>query len=61
MSRRGAETVRAPPPQHVSGGVKIAIEVGDLDMTVETPRELGARIPNIVTDVGGRQIINEDP
>jgi catechol 2,3-dioxygenase-like lactoylglutathione lyase family enzyme len=44
------------------GGNRFAIEVSDLDGRVSALREQGARFRNdIVTGVGGRQILVEDP
>jgi catechol 2,3-dioxygenase-like lactoylglutathione lyase family enzyme len=44
------------------GWNRFAIEVGDLAAMVETLRSAGARFRNdIVTGVGGKQIILEDP
>jgi catechol 2,3-dioxygenase-like lactoylglutathione lyase family enzyme len=44
------------------GWNRFAIEVQDLAATVETLREAGARFRNeIVTGVGGKQIIVDDP
>jgi catechol 2,3-dioxygenase-like lactoylglutathione lyase family enzyme len=44
------------------GWNRFAIEVGDLAATVEELRDLGVRFRNeIVTGVGGKQIIAEDP
>src|SRR5438874_7839972 len=44
------------------GWNRFAIEVSDLDGTVERLREAGARFRNqIVTGVAGRQILVEDP
>ena len=44
------------------GWNRFAIEVSDLDSLVGTLREQGARFRNeIVTGVGGRQILLEDP
>jgi len=48
--------------QEPGGWNRFAIEVSDLDATVETLREAGARFRNdIVTGVGGKQILIEDP
>jgi catechol 2,3-dioxygenase-like lactoylglutathione lyase family enzyme len=50
---------RRPQP---GGWNRFAIEVGDLAAMVETLRSAGARFRNdIVTGVGGKQIILEDP
>jgi hypothetical protein len=47
--------------QEPGGWNRFAIEVSDLDATVETLREAGARFRNdIVTGVGGKQILLED-
>jgi catechol 2,3-dioxygenase-like lactoylglutathione lyase family enzyme len=44
------------------GWNRFSLEVSDLDSTVETLRTNGARFRNeIVTGVGGRQILVEDP
>jgi catechol 2,3-dioxygenase-like lactoylglutathione lyase family enzyme len=44
------------------GWNRIQLEVADLDATVDTLRAHGARFRNdIVTGVGGRQILVEDP
>jgi catechol 2,3-dioxygenase-like lactoylglutathione lyase family enzyme len=48
--------------QEPGGWNRFAIEVGDLATTVDALREAGARFRNdIVTGVGGKQIIVEDP
>ena len=48
--------------QHPGGWNRFALVVEDLDATVERLRAAGARFRNdIVTGVGGRQIIVEDP
>src|SRR5258708_895400 len=48
--------------QEPGGWNRFAIEVADLDAAVETLRQAGARFRNdIVTGVGGKQIIVEDP
>jgi len=48
--------------QEPGGWNRFVIEVSDLDATVETLREAGARFRNdIVTGVGGKQILLEDP
>jgi catechol 2,3-dioxygenase-like lactoylglutathione lyase family enzyme len=48
--------------QEPGGWNRFAIEVSDLTATVETLRESGARFRNeIVTGVGGKQILVEDP
>ena len=48
--------------QEPGGWNRFAIEVSDLNATVETLREAGARFRNeIVTGVGGKQILVEDP
>jgi catechol 2,3-dioxygenase-like lactoylglutathione lyase family enzyme len=48
--------------QEPGGWNRFAIEVSDLDATVETLREAGARFRNdVVTGVGGKQILLEDP
>jgi catechol 2,3-dioxygenase-like lactoylglutathione lyase family enzyme len=50
---------RNPEP---GGWNRFAIEVSDLASTVETLRKAGARFRNdIVTGVGGKQILVEDP
>lgn len=44
------------------GWNRFAIEVSDLDATVATLRQAGARFRNdIVTGIGGKQILVEDP
>ena len=44
------------------GWNRFAIEVGDLAATVDGLREVGVRFRNeIVTGVGGKQILAEDP
>ena len=44
------------------GWSRFALEVADLDATVERLRRNGARFRNdIVTGVGGKQILLEDP
>ncbi len=48
--------------QEPGGWNRFAIEVADLSATVETLRKAGARFRNdIVTGVGGKQILVEDP
>ena len=48
--------------QQPGGWNRFAIEVGDLGTTVDMLRKAGARFRNdIVTGVGGKQIILEDP
>jgi catechol 2,3-dioxygenase-like lactoylglutathione lyase family enzyme len=48
--------------QEPGGWNRFAIEVSDLNATVETLRKAGARFRNdMVTGVGGKQIIVEDP
>jgi catechol 2,3-dioxygenase-like lactoylglutathione lyase family enzyme len=48
--------------QEPGGWNRFAIEVADLSATVETLRRAGARFRNdIVTGVGGKQILVEDP
>jgi catechol 2,3-dioxygenase-like lactoylglutathione lyase family enzyme len=48
--------------QEPGGWNRFAIEVADLNTTVETLRKAGTRFRNdIVTGVGGKQIIVEDP
>jgi predicted enzyme related to lactoylglutathione lyase len=48
--------------QEPGGWNRFAIEVSDLAATVESLRKAGARFRNeIVTGVGGRQILVEDP
>jgi catechol 2,3-dioxygenase-like lactoylglutathione lyase family enzyme len=50
---------RMPQP---GGWNRFSIEVGDLDATIAALRESGARFRNdVVTGVGGRQILVEDP
>jgi catechol 2,3-dioxygenase-like lactoylglutathione lyase family enzyme len=44
------------------GWNRFTLEVSDLEATVKTLREAGARFRNnIVTGVGGKQILVEDP
>jgi catechol 2,3-dioxygenase-like lactoylglutathione lyase family enzyme len=48
--------------QEPGGWNRFAIEVADLNATVDKLREAGARFRNdVVTGVGGKQIIVEDP
>jgi len=48
--------------QEPGGWNRFAIEVADISATVETLRRAGARFRNdIVTGVGGKQILVEDP
>ena len=48
--------------QEPGGWNRFALEVSDLETTVKTLREAGARFRNnIVTGVGGKQILVEDP
>jgi predicted enzyme related to lactoylglutathione lyase len=48
--------------QEPGGWTRFAMEVRDLDATVEALRAAGARFRNqIVTGVGGKQLLVEDP
>jgi catechol 2,3-dioxygenase-like lactoylglutathione lyase family enzyme len=48
--------------QEPGGWNRFTLEVSDLEATVKTLREAGARFRNnIVTGVGGKQILVEDP
>lgn len=50
---------RVPEP---GGWNRFSLEVADLDATVETLRQAGVRFRNdIVTGVGGKQILLDDP
>lgn len=50
---------RLPEP---GGWNRFAIEVSDLDATVEALRKTGARFRNdIITGIGGKQILVDDP
>jgi catechol 2,3-dioxygenase-like lactoylglutathione lyase family enzyme len=58
----GGQPMPDGTPQAPGGWNRFAIEVHDLGATVEALRRAGARFRNdIVTGVGGRQVIVEDP
>jgi catechol 2,3-dioxygenase-like lactoylglutathione lyase family enzyme len=58
----GGQPMPDGTPQAPGGWNRFALEVGDLEATVAGLRRAGARFRNaIVTGVGGKQIIVEDP
>jgi catechol 2,3-dioxygenase-like lactoylglutathione lyase family enzyme len=58
----GGQAMPDGTQQEPGGWNRFSIEVGDLAATVETLRQAGAHFRNdIVTGVGGKQIIVEDP
>jgi catechol 2,3-dioxygenase-like lactoylglutathione lyase family enzyme len=58
----GGQPMPDGTPQKPGGWNRFAIQVDDLDATVKKLRQSGARFRNdIVTGVGGKQIIVEDP
>jgi len=58
----GGQAMPDGTPQQPGGWNRFSIEVQDLAATVEALRKTGARFRNnIVTGVGGKQIIVEDP
>lgn len=58
----GGQSMPDGATQQPGGWNRFAIEVDDLGTTVDTLRKAGARFRNeIVTGVGGKQIILEDP
>jgi catechol 2,3-dioxygenase-like lactoylglutathione lyase family enzyme len=58
----GGQPMADGTPQEPGGWNRFAIEVDDLGATVDALRAAGARFRNdIVTGVGGRQILVEDP
>ncbi|MGA7306376.1 MAG: VOC family protein [Rhodothermales bacterium] len=58
----GGQPMPDGTPQEPGGWNRFAIEVSDLDAKVEQLRKAGAHFRNdIVTGVGGRQIIVDDP
>jgi catechol 2,3-dioxygenase-like lactoylglutathione lyase family enzyme len=58
----GGQPMPDGKPQEPGGWNRFAIEVADLAASVEALRKAGARFRNdIVTGVGGKQIIVEDP
>jgi catechol 2,3-dioxygenase-like lactoylglutathione lyase family enzyme len=61
-SASGGQAMPDGTKQEPGGWNRFAIEVEDLATTVETLRTAGARFRNeIVTGVGGKQILVEDP
>ena len=61
-SAGGGQPMPDGSTQQPGGWNRFAIEVSDLPATVESLRKAGARFRNeIVTGVGGRQILVEDP
>jgi catechol 2,3-dioxygenase-like lactoylglutathione lyase family enzyme len=61
-SAGGGQSMPDGRRQEPGGWNRFAIEVSDLAATVETLRKAGARFRNeIVTGVGGKQILVEDP
>ena len=58
----GGQPMPDGTPQQPGGWNRFAIEIADLEATVATLRAAGARFRNeIVTGVGGKQILVEDP
>ena len=58
----GGQPMPDGTPQEPGGWNRFALQVRDLDATVEALRKAGARFRNeVVTGVGGRQILVEDP
>ena len=58
----GGQPMPDGTPQAPGGWNRFAVEVNDLDTAVAALRKAGARFRNaIVTGVGGKQIIVEDP
>jgi catechol 2,3-dioxygenase-like lactoylglutathione lyase family enzyme len=58
----GGQPMPDGTPQQPGGWNRFAIQVSDLATTVEALRQAGAHFRNeIVTGVGGKQIIVEDP
>jgi catechol 2,3-dioxygenase-like lactoylglutathione lyase family enzyme len=58
----GGQPMTDGTPQVPGGWNRFAIQVNDLAATVDTLRQAGARFRNdIVTGVGGKQIIVDDP
>lgn len=58
----GGQPMPDGTPQQPGGWNRFAIEIADLEATVDGLRAAGARFRNeIVTGVGGRQILLEDP
>src|ERR1041385_4716235 len=58
----GGQPMQDGTPQRPGGWNRFAIQVDDLTATVETLRRAGVHFRNdIVTGVGGKQIIVEDP
>ena len=61
-SAGGGQAMPDGTNQTPGGWNRFAVEVGDLAKTVETLRQAGVRFRNeIVTGVGGKQILVEDP
>jgi catechol 2,3-dioxygenase-like lactoylglutathione lyase family enzyme len=61
-SAGGGQAMPDGSTQHPGGWNRFSIEVEDLETMVEALRESGARFRNdVVTGVGGKQIILEDP
>jgi catechol 2,3-dioxygenase-like lactoylglutathione lyase family enzyme len=61
-SAGGGQAMPDGTQQHPGGWNRFAIEVQDLAAMLEKLRNVGARLRNeIVTGVGGKQIIVEDP
>ena len=61
-SAGGGQSMSDGTPQAPGGWNRFSIEVSDLPATVARLRQAGARFRNdIVTGVGGQQIIVEDP
>jgi catechol 2,3-dioxygenase-like lactoylglutathione lyase family enzyme len=58
----GSRPMADGTPQRPGGWNRIALEVTDLDGTVETLRQAGVRFrSDVVTGVGGKQALVEDP
>ena len=61
-SAGGGQPVPDGRNQEPGGWNRFAVEVADIQATVEALRKVGARFRNdIVTGVGGKQILVEDP
>lgn len=62
LSAGGGQAMPDGSKQEPGGWNRFAIEVSDLAATVQSLRKAGARFRNeIVTGVGGKQILVEDP
>ena len=62
LNMHPAPPFAAPPPPRPGGWNCFAIEVSDIQSVVDRLRQAGAHFRNdVVTGVGGKQIILEDP